>query len=422
MKELSEGQEKMLQRITKFTFREKVFVAIMLTWIWAGFLAWLYKYIVGEHVVALNSNVPWGVDIAGFIFFGGVSFSGAVISSIVRLVDAEWGEPITRIAEIITIGALTAGGLNIFFSVIRMPRAMFELPVMMRLHSGLPWDFIVINLYFAGAVIYLYSTSVPDLALLRDRLKGQVHPWRHRLWSVLAAGYTGTEQQKSRLRKSVKTMVLIILPIGAMFHTVISWISATTLRPGWHSTIFGPYYLSAAVWSGVAIIIVVMWFYRRIYGLEESITETQFLYLGYLLFITTLVYAYFTLNEYFVASYQWTMHERGLMSQLYFGQYAPVFWLAIAAMILPAFLVALPWTRNPTGITVAAFSTLLAAWLKRWIIVVPSISYSWLTEKFAAYPVNLWEYVNHSSTFAVMILVIFLLTKLLPVVPIEEVD
>src|SRR3990170_3164484 len=236
---------------------------------WVGFLlmviAWgVYAYSRQLHdgliVTGMRDRISWGLYITTFVFFIGISHAGTLISAILRVSQARWRTPITRMAEFITAVALICGALFVIIDLGRPDR--------------------VLNVVIYGR---WQSPIIPDLALFRDRLAGRVSVWRTWLYDLLSVRWQGTDVQWRSMAAAITTAMILIIPIAVSVHTVVSWIFAMTLREPWNSTIFGAFFVAGAIFSGVATLIVVMAILRKVYHLEEYITEKHFVYLGYLL-------------------------------------------------------------------------------------------------------------------------------------------
>ncbi|MDR7434546.1 MAG: NrfD/PsrC family molybdoenzyme membrane anchor subunit [Armatimonadota bacterium] len=321
------------------------FLLAVIAW---GIIAYSIQLRYGLGVTGLRDYVMWGVYITNFVFFIGVSHVGALMSAILRITGAEWRRPITRMAEAITFASLLMGAL---MPVVDMGRPDRILNVLLhgRLPSPILWDILSITTYLTGSTLFLYVPMIPDIALLRDRF-AQGPAWRRRLYTVLALGWKGTEEQRHRLETIMAVMAVLIIPIAVSVHTVVSWIFGMTLRAGWNSTIFGPYFVSGALFSGAAAVVTAMAAFRWAYHLEDYITESHFRRMGYLVIALGLIYAYFTFAEYLTPAYKMATHERGYLTAVFSGPYARLFWFTqIVGVLLPVLLLTLPrisWVRR----------------------------------------------------------------------------
>jgi Ni/Fe-hydrogenase subunit HybB-like protein len=388
---------------------------------WAVY-AWTYQLRHGLAVTGMHDRVPWGVYIVAFVFFIGISHAGTLVSAILRLSGAEWRRPITRMAEVITAVALMMGALMPLVDMGR-PERIINIATMGRLQSPILWDLISIGTYLTGSLIYLYVPLIPDLAMLRDRLSDRVGPFRRWCYRVFALGWQGTPRQRARLERVLGIMAILIIPIAVSVHTVVSWLFAMTVRPGWHSTIFGPYFVIGAIFSGIAGIITAMYLFRRVYRLEAFITRAHFVKLGYLMLTLNLAYLYFTFAEYLTIGYGFVPKDRALLEMLFTGPYATAFWtFVVAGLFIPALVVALPWTRTVAGITIASLLVNLGMWLKRFVIVVPSQAVPQMPYELVLYQPTWVEWSILAGTFAGFTLLYLTFARYLPIISVWEVD
>jgi Ni/Fe-hydrogenase subunit HybB-like protein len=402
-----------------------------LWWAWTGFLtalvalalfAYATQLRTGLAVTGLNNNVFWGFYIVNFVFFIGISHAGTLISAILRLARAEWRRPVTRMAEVITGIALMVGALMPIIDLGR-PDRILHILVYGQVGSPIIWDFIAITTYLTGSLIYLYLPMIPDLALARDRLRGQVPALQHGLYTLLALGWRDTPEQRRLLERALNVMMIVIIPVAVSVHTVVSWIMAMTLRHGWDTTIFGPYFVVGAIFSGIAGIITVMWVFRRVFRLHEYITEKHFVYLGYLLLTLGVLYAYFTISEYVTIGYKLKGAYGDLLDALMLGQYALPFWLfVIAGLVVPVLIIALPRTRTIPGIVIASILVNIAMWSKRFVIVVPSLGLPVMPYEWGVYQPTWVEYAITAGSVALFALLFTLFAKLFPIVSIWEIE
>ncbi len=398
-----------------------LWVAFLLVPIALGTAAYVYQIQAGLAVTGMRDTVIWGFYITNFVFFIGISHAGTLISAILRVTQAEWRRPITRMAEVITGVALMIGALMPIVDLGRADRIP-NLILHGQIGSPVIWDLISITTYLTGSLIYLYLPLIPDIALARDRLKGRVSRLRWKLYDILAMGWQDTPEQRRRLERALSIMMVLIIPIAVSVHTVVSWIFAMTLRAGWDSTIFGPYFVIGAIYSGVAAIITVMYLFRRVHRLHEYITEKHFRYLGFLMLALAVIYAYFTLAEYLTVSYKLEPGDRALLGALMLGEFALPFWaFAIGGVVVPILIVALPRTRTIPLIVLASVLVNVGMWLKRFVIVVPSLEVPLMPYEWGRYSPTWVEYAITLGAFAGFALIFTLFAKFFPIVSVWEV-
>lgn len=354
------------------------------------------------------------------MFWIGVSHAGTFISAVLRVSNVGWRTPVVRMAEFMTVAALLMGGWMPLVDLGR-PDRLLNLLNYGRFQSAIVWDLMAITTYLTGSLIYLYLPLIPDLALARDRLDPARHPIRHRAYSILAVGWHGNDEQWRRLARGIRIMCVLIIAVMVSVHTVVSWIFGMTLRAGWHSTIFGPYFVVGAIWSGLAAVLTGMAIFRRTFRLQAIITDRHFVRVANLLLVAGLVYAYMTTSEYLTIAYKLEPQDRSLLSALWTGPYAPLFWIyGIAGMVVPLLLLALPWTRNVPGIVVASVLVNIGMWIKRFVITVPSLALPQIPVDWRAYAPTWVEASIVAATFAGFALLIGLMAKAMPIIPMWE--
>jgi Ni/Fe-hydrogenase subunit HybB-like protein len=395
----------------------RVTTTLLLLIILGGWVLFGRQLLYGLGVTGLNQPVAWGFYIVNFVFFIGISHAGTLISAILRLTQAEWRRPITRMAEVITVVVLGIGALHPVLDLGR-PDRMLNIFTSGRLQSPLLWDVTSISAYFMASTVYLYLPMIPDIALLRDR---RVRPqW---LYTFLAWGYQGTPRQQAVLHRAISIMMILVIPIAISVHTVISFIFAMTLQPGWHSTIFGPYFVVGAIFSGIAALMVMMIVLRRIYRLERYLKQVHFDHLSKLLLVMALLWFYFTFAEYLTAFFGQEPAEMRVFYYKFTGAYAPYFWGMVGCnFVLPVLILSFRRTRTIPGILVASIAVVIGMWLERLNIVVPSLANPRLPYETGFYfpgPVEWGMFVGGLATF-VLGFVIF--GRFFPLISIAEIE
>ena len=375
-----------------------------------------FKY--GLGVTGMNSPIFWGIYITNFVFFIGVSHAGTLISAILRISKAEWRRSITRSAEVITVLVLFFGLGNILIDLGRIDRLM-KVIIHGRFQSPLLWDVVSLTTYLTASSIYLYLPLIPDIALLRDRMP---RGFRKYLYEVLALGWAGTEKQIHYLEKGIAIMAVTVLPIAVSVHTVVSYVFSMTIQPMWHSTIFGPYFVAGAIYSGIAAIIVAMAILRRVYHLGDYFREVHFNYLGILLLVMTCLWFYFTFSEYITVFYGAEPDEIKVFFEKMTGTYAPHFWImVVTCFIIPFTILANNRTRNIRGTVIASISVNIGMWLERFTIVVPTLMHPRLPYETGVYSPTWVEWSILAGCFALFTMIYMIFTKLFPIVSLWEV-
>jgi molybdopterin-containing oxidoreductase family membrane subunit len=318
-----------------------VLALILLAGIGWGIVFYARQISQGLSVTGMQRPVYWGVYMVNFVFFIGISHAGTLISATLRLTQAEWRRPITRIAEAITVVALVVGTFQILFDMGRPDRLLFVFQHG-RLQSPLLWDAVSVTTYFLASVTYFYLPLIPDVAILRDNLPSQAPIWRQRLYRLLAMGWRGNRTQWLRIERVIAVLAVIIIPIAVSVHTIISWILATTVQPGWHSTVFGPYFVVGAIFSGIGALFIAMTIMRWAFHLETYITEKQYRYLSYLLIAMTAIWFYFTYTEHLILVAGQQEAEFPVLASKVWGRYAPGFWLMVLLMVIAFWVLVFP--------------------------------------------------------------------------------
>jgi molybdopterin-containing oxidoreductase family membrane subunit len=382
-----------------------------------GLIAYAEQLRYGLGTTGLNQPEYWGIYIIDFVFFIGISHAGTLISAILRISNAEWRRSITRSAEFITVLVIGFGAVQPIIDLGR-PDRMLNIIKHSQPLSPLLWDVMSIGLYFTSCTIYLYLPMIPDLAIIRDR--GIKMP---RFYRALALGYTGTPNQKHLLEKIIGILAVVVIPIAISVHTVIGWIFALTLRPMWHSTIFGPYFVMGAIYSGIAALLIAMSILRKVYRLENYFKDIHFNNMGILLLLMSCLWTYFTFAEYLTAFYGQEAAEMRTFWDKLSGRFAPTFWImVISCSAIPFFLMCRKRTRKVAGTTVAACFVVVGMWLERFNIVVPtSVNPRLDLYNTGSYSPSWVEVGIMAGTFAGFILLYMVASKFFPMVSIWEV-
>jgi molybdopterin-containing oxidoreductase family membrane subunit len=371
----------------------------------------------GLGVTGLNQPVTWGFYIVNFVFFIGISHAGTLISAILRLSHAEWRRPITRMAEVITVVVLAIGAFHPVLDLGRPDRAM-NIFTAGRLQSPLLWDVSSISAYFMASTVYLFIPMIPDIALLRDR--GVRPRW---LYKFLSWGWRGTPRQHAVLEKAISIMMVLVIPIAVSVHTVISYIFAMTLQPGWHSTIFGPYFVVGAIFSGIAALLVVMIVLRKIFHLERYLKEIHFNHLSRLLLVMSLLWFYFTFSEHLTAFWGNEPSELRVFFYKFTGPYAPYFWGMVACnFLIPVLILSFQRTRRIPGILIASIAVVVGMWLERLNIVVPSVANPRLPFPTGFYFPTLIEWGMFAGGIATFMLGFAVFGRFFPLISIWEIQ
>jgi molybdopterin-containing oxidoreductase family membrane subunit len=394
------------------------FLSLLVAW---GMVAYAVQLIGGLGAAGYDDRGFWGIYEANLVSFIAVSYGGALVSAILRLTQAGWRAPITRLAEAMAVFSLLVG---MAFAVIHLgrPERVWEMVATPQISSPIFWDFVVLTTYLVTTLLFLYLPLVPDLALLRERF-GERGGWRARAYRALALDWQGRPEQRRALEQGVTAIAIVIIPIAVLVHSVLSWAFALTGRPGWNSTIMAPYFVVGALYSGVAMVIVVVAAFRRGYRLERFIGLKHFRYLGYLLLTLNLLYLYFTFTELLTEGYVQSEETEHILEALLVGSYAPAFLLFnVVGGLVPLLLIVWPRTRTIPGIVLASALVIVGMWLKRLLIVVPAVAQPLIAGAWGTFHVTwvaLGVTVGAAAAIALLLMVFF---KFFPILSIDEMD
>ncbi len=398
----------------------KLIVAVCSLFVLAGIGTWLYQLKHGLGAAGYNDQAFWAVYIVDVIAFIGVSYGGAVISAILRLTGQSWRAPLTRLAEGTALVTVAIGALYIFPHLGR-PERFWEIVVFVNTSSPLFWDFIAIGTYVLATVIFFYLPLVPDMAIVNRMLGKKNRPIQYKVYNLLSLKWLGTEKQRRLLHGAMSLVALIIVPLAVSVHSVLSWAFATTSRPGWMETVFPPYFVVAALYSGTALVIVVASAFRKGYHLEKYIHTRHFVRLGYVMAAMGLVYAYLTLAD--LLSEGYTGITSGWIYQTVLGRWAIPFWFyVVVGEVMPIALVAVKRTRNIKGMTIASLGVVISLWIKRIVIVLPPVTQPLIGNQWGTYHFTWVSVTITLAGVAAIPLGLMLLFRVLPVLSIDEME
>ena len=402
----------------------KLWVALLVLVAGVGLYFYIQQLTNGLGVTGLRDYTIWGIYIANFVFFVAISLVGSLMSAVLKLTNVGWRTPLTRISEMIAVAAIMFAGLIIIVDMGR-PDRFLNVILHARIQSPITWDVIVITTYLFISMLLLYLPLLPDLAIMRDKFKS-IPKWQQKLYAFMANNWKGTSGQHKILNKAVMLLSIMIIPVAFGIHTVTSWLFATTLRPGWDSTNFGPYFISGAFMVGAGAVIVAMYVFRKFYGLKAYITQDHFDKMGKLLVLLSLVYLYFNVNEYFIPAYKMKGSESAHLQELFTGAYAPLFWsVQIGGMIIPILVLMFKKGRTPLPMFIISILVIVGAWFKRFLIVIPTLNHPYFPmdqapEAWRHYAPTMAEWFITGGSLAGALLIVTLLVRFFPIIPVFE--
>ena len=414
----------MLQTKRRFwivTIPLAIFVAVGLFGVWG------YLIKNGLGVTGDTRPVYWGVFLSNTVFWIGISHTGAFVSALLRVFKTSFHRSITRLAEFMATFGIIQTGLSIFFHLGRPWRFLWLVPIPNQrgiwpdFHSPLMWDFMAINTYMIVSFLYLFLPLIPDLAMARDHSTG----WRKIFYRILAVGFRGTEGEWTHLRSAIKIFSFAMIPVMVSVTTVVSWDFAMATRPGWSSTVFGAYFVTGAIHSGIAALVMASFIIRStMKHMHYFIRLEVFDALGKLMLIVSMAWAYFFFNDYLVPWYGGNKLDRFLLT---FHQQSPLVWLF--ALMLFGNLV-LPWSllwnkkirRTPWVMFIIGLFINIGMWIERFLIVPGSLTVTTDPFTWRTYHISWVEISLSLGTLAFFILLYLIASRLVPVISTWEVQ
>ncbi len=387
---------------------------------WA--IAVLLTYGVG--IWGLNVPVAWGMAIVNFVWWIGIGHAGTLISAILLLLHQKWRTSINRFAEAMTLFAVACAGI---FPLIHMGRPWFFywlLPYPNTMHlwpqwrSPLVWDVFAVGTYFTVSILFWYTGLVPDMATLRDRSQSRAGRW---IYGFFAMGWRGSARHWHRYEVAYLLLAGLATPLVVSVHTVVSFDFAVAQVPGWHSTIFPPYFVAGALFAGFAMVLTLAIPVRAVYGLQDFITMKHIKNMAKIMLATGLIVTYGYVMEGFMAWYSGNEYERYVAINRVLGPYGPWFWALIFCNCLAPQLL---WFRsmrsNVKVVWGIAMLVNVGMWAERYIIVVTSLHRDFLPSSWGMYTPTFWDWATFVGTLGLFVCLIFLFLRFLPMISIFE--
>ena len=391
--------------------------------IW-GLYAWIYQIYWGIGVVGKNRPVYWGTYIATFVFWVGISHAGTMISAVLRIFKVDWRRPITRGAEAMTAFALMMAGL---FPLIHLGRTwkfywMIPYPnnrlMWPNFQSPLMWDLVAIFTYLIGSGLYLYLAMIPDMAMARDNTDG----WRYKLYRLLGLGWRGTEAEWYKLHRALNIFSIVIIPVFLSVHSIVSWDFAITLQPRWHSTIFAPFFVIGAVYSGLAALAAILVLVRSGMKLQAFLREEHFNALGKLVMVAGIGWLYMWFAGLIV---EWFGNEPIVIELLhdeFSGPMVTLFYIQMICNITPIIFLAFKKVRTtPILLLFFAIMVNIGMYTERVLIVVGNLQRNYMPFSWGDYRPTWVEISIIAMTFAGFALLYIIFSRIFPYVPVWEI-
>jgi Ni/Fe-hydrogenase subunit HybB-like protein len=388
-------------------------------------LAVTWLLIKGTGIWGVNQPVGWGFAIINFVWWIGIGHAGTLISAILLLLHQGWRTSINRFAEGMTIFAVMCAGV---FPIIHTGRPwlaaywLFPYPNSMavwpQFRSPLIWDVFAVSTYFTVSLLFWYVGLIPDLATLRDKAKSK--PVKI-IYGMLSLGWRGSARHWQRYEHIYLLLAGLSTPLVLSVHTVVSFDFAIGLIPGWHATIFPPYFVAGAIYAGFAMVLTLAIPLRKIYGLEDFITMRHLENMGKVTLVTGLIVGYGYVSEAFFGWYSANKYEGFMILNRMTGPYAPYYWaLIFCNIITPQWLWFKRVRTSPLGLFLIAMVVNVGMWLERFVIVITSLHRDFLPSSWGMYYPTMWDWMTFIGTIGMFLTFFFLFVRFLPVISIFE--
>jgi len=385
----------------------------------------IYLFTKGVGIWGLNVPVAWGFAIVNFVWWIGIGHAGTLISAILLLFRQQWRTSINRFAEAMTLFAVACAGLFpilhlgrpwLFYWLLPYPNTMDLWP---QFRSPLIWDVFAVTTYATVSLLFWYVGLVPDLATLRDRARKL---WLKRAFGIFALGWRGSARHWHNYESAYLLLAGLATPLVVSVHTVVSFDFAISIVPGWHTTVFPPYFVAGAVYSGFAMVLTLILPVRRLFHWHDFVTDRHLNNMAKVMLATGLIVAYGYLVETFMAFYSGHEFEIFMMENRMGGPYAFQYAMLILCNILvPQALWFRRVRRSPVLLWVVAMFINVGMWLERYVIVVVSLSRDFLTSSWEMFSGTIWDWAIYIGTLGLFLSLMFLFIRFLPVISIFEV-
>jgi len=402
---------------------------------WLGFLVTFALVLLLHYAIAcllvrgvgiwgVNVPVAWGFAIVNFVWWIGIGHAGTLISAILLLLHQKWRTSINRFAEAMTLFAVACAGL---FPLLHLGRPQFfywlfpypsTMGVWPQWRSPLVWDVFAVSTYFTVSLLFWYVGLIPDLATLRDRSTARP---RQIIYGILAMGWRGSARHWRRYETAYLLLAGLATPLVVSVHTVVSFDFAVAILPGWHSTIFPPYFVAGALFSGFAMVLTLAIPVRYFYGLEDFITLRHLQNMAKILLATGLIVTYGYVMEGFMAWYSGNGFDQYVTLNRMFGPYAPCYWVLIACNCLLPNLLWFPRLRSNVPVLFSiSILVNVGMWMERFVIVVTSLHRDYLPSSWGMYAPTFWDWATLFGSIGLFLCLLFLFVRFLPMISMSE--
>ncbi len=383
-----------------------------------------FLFVKGTGIWGVTIPIGWGFAIVNFVWWIGIGHAGTLISAILCLLRQSWRNSINRFAEAMTLFAVACAGV---FPAIHVGRPwlaywLFPIPNTMgvwpQFRSPLLWDVFAVSTYGTISLIFWFVGLIPDLATLRDRAE---NPITRVIYGALAMGWRGSARHWHRYETAYLLLAGLATPLVLSVHTVVSFDFAVSLVPGWHTTIFPPYFVAGAIYSGFAMVLMLAIPIRAIYGLEDFITDRHLQNSAKVMLATGLIVAYGYLIEAFMGWYGGDRYDAFTLWNRLHGPYKVCYWmLLLCNIVIPQVLWIRKLRTSPVWLFLISGVVLVGMWLERFVIVVISLHRDFLTSSWGMYYPTRWDWMTFIGTIGQFLFLMFLFLRVLPAISIFE--
>ncbi len=399
--------------------------AIAMTLLLVFLVAVTYLFVRGVGIWGIKIPIGWGWAITNFVWWIGIGHAGTLISAILLLLHQSWRNSINRFAEAMTLFAVACAGM---FPLLHLGRPwlfywLFPYPNTMRIQpnfrSPLVWDVFAVSTYATVSFLFWFVGMLPDLATLRDRARNR---FARAAYGILAMGWRGAASHWQKYETASLLLAGLATPLVISVHTVVSFDFAVAIVPGWHSTIFPPYFVAGAIYSGFAMVLVLAIPLRALYGLHDLITMRHLDNCAKVMLATAEIVAYSYIFEAFIAWYSGNNFEMFAIWNRMTGPYWPTYWLLIFCnLVFPQLLWVKKYRTNVIWLFVISLDVLVGMWLERYVIIVVSLHRDFLPSSWGMYAPTIWDVATYVGTIGLFFFLFFLFIRLLPMISIFEV-
>jgi Ni/Fe-hydrogenase subunit HybB-like protein len=381
--------------------------------------------IKGVGIWGIRIPTAWGFAIVNFVWWIGIGHAGTLISAILLLLHQRWRTSINRFAEAMTLFAVMCAGMFpllhmgrpwLFFYLMPYPNGMWMWP---QFRSPLVWDVFAVSTYLTVSLLFWFVGLIPDLATLRDRATNKAAKI---IYGALAMGWRGSAMHWFRYETASLLLAGLATPLVVSVHTVVSFDFTIGIIPGWHTTIFPPYFVAGAIYSGFAMVLTLAIPIRHFYHLEDLVTDRHLDIMAKVMLGTGLIVAYGYLIEAFLAFYSGDQYEIYMMTNRFKGPYAPLYWMLIACnIVIPQAIWSKKVRRNVALLFILSLVVNTGMWLERFVIIVISLSRDFIPSSWGMYYPTKWDWATYIGTFGLFFTLFFLFIRVLPMISIVEV-